>query len=216
MSLSVTILPSTSTTSPNWVVEKNDSCTYIYTKVYFIYNDPPLSFQEKKQAETGESVVIKHQTGIKISYRINKIEGHEVTLRVIYNESLYLKQEKRSGYSFPIRKTTPEKDYWEEYFEDYETIKVSGDLIIREYSERGTFWNKTEIEAWNWKTGWTEYYYEKVWNEDMIALEKEMIAIPENSQLSENSTFGWFLLIVILALLTITHIPRYKGRKKAT
>jgi hypothetical protein len=213
-----------------WCVEVGDSRSFIITKFYDILQPNPHKLVTLEANEDQEFVYITTEVNTKITYTITELLEISIAMgKRTINDTITLKEEPISG---TIRKTVPNKAYWEQFYEIESTSEllngtefriittVTDKIIIRNASYQAILpWyslteiiDVTEIIHWEWMNGWVSYGYSRAWNGTNTFYEFEWKNLDNSPDgISGNIIWGGIILLGITGLIIIVN---YQFKKR--
>lgn len=218
---------------PEWYVEVGESRTYIFTKVFSLSESNPNKIVDLVANDRQELITIVLEEGTTVTYTVTEIPKIGIVMgKRTINNSIVLKEE---IITYIVRRTVPDKAYWEEYYKNETSIHLIGDIIIETKTQidndlivqesryqiagyqigvQGLI-NVTELVKWEWMTGWQTHFHSRFYNETSVFRENEYELIREKPfDQKTNMIFGLSLLLVIIG--TLVGIKIYKDHFRIT
>ncbi|MFX0084904.1 MAG: hypothetical protein ACFFAU_04455 [Candidatus Hodarchaeota archaeon] len=199
----------------DWAVKEGEYQTYIYTKYYSIYRENPHEVTASIRTVNGETSKIIFKKGLTISFKVETVTKYGVIGKSTYYGNI-TSVSYTIAYalgSWIIRKTVDNASYWKSLYQKKEEFSVVNNYVIYDYTISSTKLNYLNVEKWNWKTGWLNYYHEKGWNATMTLFDFELRILSDQPLTSFpiNVVFGSSLLFSIGAVsLILRHIQKRK------
>ncbi len=209
----VSSIKSQTTQELEWAVKEGESQTYIYTKYYSIYRENPHEVTASIRTVNGGISKIIFKKGLTISFKVEAVTKYGVIGRSTYYGNITSVSYTIAFAlgSWIIRKTVDNASYWRSLYQKKEEFSVVNNYVIYDYKISSAKLNYLNVEKWNWKTGWLNYYHEKGWNATMTLFDFELRVLSDqmSSSLPMNVIFGSSLLFSIGTLsLILRHISK--------
>jgi hypothetical protein len=199
----------------DWTVMEGDSQIYIYTKYYNIYRENPYEVKASIRTVNGGVSKITFKKGMTISFDVEEVTKYGVIGRSTYYGNI-TSDRYTIAYalgSWIIRKTVDNASYWKNLYQNKEDFSVTANYVIYDYKISSEKFSYLNVEKWDWKTGWLNYYHEKGWNATMTLFDFEL-CILGNQIVSYQSTNVIFGSSLLFSLGTLFLILRYTQKRK--
>ena len=180
-----------------WRVHVGDTKTYIVTKL----NKDEIPYEYLEEVDTPQGPAnVTMKKGTTITLEILEL-NHGARLNCIYNDDLIADGD---DFSYYVGKTTANKSYWEEQFDEgYDEVSFTEESIIvkREEVVNESVYSLYVSEL-NFMTGWLESEAVKVANSTYTFIEWELAAL--NTDLAQVTSFSvsvWFSAVVFAVII---------------